>query len=101
MNIKMTYLHRDGGNYKTWYDVVFPNHTGKTAAQLTAELQNRLIDGMYFDQSMSPIPFEYPDSYDPELDHTWLEFNSFEEASDQPQVAQDIMEFIEAIAGQS
>ena len=97
MNIKMTYLYRDGGNYKTWQEVVFTNHSGKTAEQLTDEIKQRLISGQFFDQGRAPIPFEYPDSYDPELDHTWLEFDSLKETPIGDNIVGDIMEFVESL----
>ncbi|MFZ5630312.1 MAG: hypothetical protein ACOY5B_14370 [Spirochaetota bacterium] len=101
MNIKMAYLYRDGGNYKTWQEVVFTNHSGKTAEQLSDEIKQRLISGQFFDQGRAPIPFEYPDSYDPELDHTWLEFDSFEEVDETPTVSLDIYEFIASLTASS
>ena len=94
MNIKMTYLYRDGGNYKTWQEVVFTNRSGKTAKQLTQEIKKRLVSGQFFDQALAPVPFESPDSHDPELDHAWLEFDSFEEVDDRPDVPQDISDYI-------
>lgn len=97
MNIRMTYLYRDGGNYKTWYDVVFPNRTGKTAEQLTEEIKKHLISGEYFDQALAPIPVEYAESYDPDLDHNWLEFHSFQEVDEVPQTEEDVMSFIQKL----
>lgn len=97
MNIKMTYLYRDGGNYKTWQEVVFTNRSGKTVEQLTEEIKKRLISGQFFDQSRAPIPFEYPDSYDRELDHTLLEFDSLEETTVDDSLVGDIWEFVEKL----
>jgi hypothetical protein len=97
MNVKFTYLYRDAGNYKTWYDVVFPNRTGKTAEQLTEEIKKHLISGAYFDQALAPFPLEYEAAYDPELDHTWLEFHSFEEVDEIPQTKEDVMTFIQKL----
>ncbi len=94
MNIKMTYLYRDAGNYKHWFEVVFPNRSGISVEELTKEIKQRLISGEYFEQSQAPVPFEYPDSFDPELDHTWLEFYSFEEVDETPHIAQDIASFV-------
>lgn len=97
MNIKMTYLYRDGGNYKTWQEVVFTNRSGKTTEELTQEIKKRLISGQFFDQALSPVSFEYPDTYDPELDHTGLEFDSFEEVDETPQVKDDVWDFIQSL----
>ena len=97
MNIRMTYLYRDGGNYKTWYDVVFPNRTGKTAEQLTEEIKTHLISGEYFDQVLAPAPIETEHDFDEELDHTWLEFHSLKETSEQITIDQDIHDFIASL----
>jgi hypothetical protein len=99
MNIKMTYLYRDGGNYKTWQEVVFTNRSGKTVEQLTDLIKQRLISGRFFAKSLAPVPFEYPDSHDPELDHAWLEFDSFEEVDEVATVSLDIDEFVASLAG--
>ena len=98
MNIKMTYLYRDGGNYKTWYDVVLPNRTGKTAEQLTEELKKHLISGEYFDQALAPLPIEPEHDFDEELDHTWLEFHSLKGTSEPMTVKEDIEDFIACLA---
>lgn len=97
MNIKMTYLYRDAGNYKHWFEVVFPNRGGISVEQLSTEIKQRLISGEYFDQSQAPLPFEYPDSFDPDMDNTWLEFHSFEEVDENAEIDQDIRDFIASL----
>ena len=97
MNIRMTYLYRDAGNYKYWQDVVLSNKQNLTVDQLTSEIKKRLHSGEFFDTGLAPLPFEYSEIYDRELDHSWLEFHSFTETSDQPQVAQDVMEFVQSL----
>lgn len=94
MNIKMTYLYRDGGNYKYRQDVVFSNRASKTVEQLTEEIRKHLISGQFFDQSLAPVPIEYTEPFDPELDHTWLEFDSFEAVDEPAQVEEDVTQFI-------
>lgn len=94
MNIQMTYLYRDGGNYKHWQDVVFSNRTGKSAAELTAEIRKHLISGEFFEQDLAPIPIELDDEYDEELDHSLLEFHSLKESKCLPQTGMDISDFI-------
>ncbi|MFO1471016.1 MAG: hypothetical protein U1F27_08280 [Turneriella sp.] len=97
MNIKMTYLYRDGGNYKHWFEVVFPNRNGISVEQLTKDIKQRLISGEYFEQSQAPMPFDYPDLLDPDLDHTWLEFHGLDEADMNAEVDQDIRDFIASL----
>lgn len=97
MNIKMTYLYRDGGNYKHWFEVVFPNRGGISVEQLTKDIKQRLISGEYFEQSQAPVRFDYPDSFDPDLDHTWLEFYGFEAVDEHAETDQDIRDFIASL----
>ncbi|AFM11185.1 hypothetical protein [Turneriella parva] len=97
MNVKFTYLYRDAGNYKTWYDVVFPNRTGKTAEQLTEEIKKHLISGQYFDKALAPLPIEPEHDFDEELDYTWLEFHSLRETPESSTSSQDIEDFIASL----
>lgn len=97
MNLRMTYLYRDAGNNKYWQDVVFPNKQNLTVDQLTSEIKKYLHSGEFFDASLAPLPIEMNDGYDSELDHSWLEFHSFEEVDELAQVAQDVMEFIDRL----
>lgn len=97
MNIRMTYLYRDSGNYKHWYEVVFPNPAGASVEQLTKDIKQRLISGEYFDQSQAPVTFDFPDSFDPDMDHAWLEFYSFEEVDETPHLTVDVEQFIQRL----
>lgn len=94
MNIRMTYLYQDAGNYKHWYDIVFPNRSGKSAAKLTDEIRKHLISGQFFDRKFAPLQIESEAEYDKALDHSWLEFHDFLEVEESPQASQDISEFI-------
>jgi hypothetical protein len=98
MQIRMTYLYRDGGNYKQWHEVVFSNSQNLSVATLTAEIKKYLHSGQFFESSLAPEPFVYENTFDPELDHSWLEFDSFEETKGRPNVNEDIAEFIEKLA---
>lgn len=97
MNIRMTYLYRDAGNYKYWQDVVFSNRQNLTVDQLNSEIKKCLYSGEYFDACLAPLPIEMDDEYDLELDHSWLEFHSFEETDEVPQVDLDVIEFIDRL----
>lgn len=48
MNICLTYLYRDAGNYKYWGEVVFSNPDGTDPATLETEARRHLIDGHWF-----------------------------------------------------
>ena len=90
----MTYLYRDAGNYKHWYDVIFPNKSEKSVSELTEKIKKQLISGEYFEQELAPMPMDLDEDFDEELDHSWLEFHSFKEVDAPAQVDQDIMSFI-------
>lgn len=97
MNIRMTYLYRDAGNYKHWYDVVFPNQSEKSAEELTKAIKKNLISGEYFEQELAPIPMDLDEGFDEELDHSWLEFHSFEEVANDAQTSLDVWDFIQQV----
>lgn len=98
MNIRMTYLYRDAGNYKHWYDVVFLNRSEKSAEEWTKAIKKHLISVEYFEQELAPMPMDLEVDFDEELDHSWLEFHSFIEVEDNAHVEQDISEFIANLA---
>ena len=81
MNIKFNYLYRDAGNYKTYGCVVFQNLKSLKIDQIEGILKSKLIDDLFFDPRNLGVPAlshsEF--SYDPELDHSWNEFESLEE----------------------
>ncbi len=97
MNVKLTYLYRDGGNNNEWCEVVYSDRETLSDEVLTEKLREHLDDRAYFDQNLAPLPFMYPNDYDEELDHTWLEFDSFKETNEPIQVEGDVIEFIERL----
>ncbi len=99
MNVKLTYLYRDAGNYKHWQEVVLTNGSGKSVEELTAEIRKYLHTGEFFDQALAPVPIEIDDEYDDELDHGWLEFSRLEENGEGVTENQDISDFIASLRG--
>lgn len=47
-NIKLSYLFRDAGNYKTFGFAILSNPGGRSPEQIDNDLRRRLIDGVYF-----------------------------------------------------
>jgi hypothetical protein len=45
MNIKLTYLYRDGANYKKFNEVVFLNKNGLAITEIEDRIRPYLIDG--------------------------------------------------------
>ncbi len=55
-NIKLSYLFRDAGNYKTFGFVVLSNSGGKSLAEIDGDLRRCLIDGAYFYPEQVQLP---------------------------------------------
>lgn len=81
MNIKLSYLYRDGANYKNFNDVIFLNPSNLSLLAIEALIKEKLIDGAWFvanDWDLPDLHFkEYP--WDFEIDHGWHEFEGVEE----------------------
>jgi len=85
-NIKFNYLYRDGGNYKSWGEVIFPN-----SEQLTLdEINSRLIDAFLPDQLFIASQISVPEKFlfeNGELtkyDHCFHEFDNVEICQEDP-----------------
>lgn len=79
-NIKFQYLYRDGGNYKSWGDVVFDNPDAVSIEAIKNSLHNALLpDGLFVTRQIR-IPERFlTDYYPPSIDdHCFHEFYSVE-----------------------
>jgi len=99
MNIRFTYLYRDAANYKQWGEVIFLNPKNMEPIELEAKVESVLIDQTWFYASGSRVPDLHFDRFDPENDHDWHEFNSFEctNAKADDAFNRSVDEFIEAL----
>lgn len=99
MNILLTYLYRDAGNYKHWGEVVFANVGGTDPAALEAEARRYLIDRHWFVAEDVGVPDLRPAEWDDELDHGWHELHSLTEAEGEGDVgsSRDIGDFLRAL----
>ncbi len=79
-NIKFTYLYRDGGNYKTWNEVVFSNPEDLSPEAVTSEFQKSLMqDGLFIaHQIRIPDVLPYTHGNPTPDDHCFHEFDSVE-----------------------
>lgn len=82
-NLKFEYLYRDGGNYKTWGEIIFENPSGLNTEEATEKVRKLLISSEFFNPKIAGI--ERFDSliFDPELDHEWYEFDQVSETSEE------------------
>ncbi len=76
MNVKLSYLYRDGGNYKNRHSVVFSNQNSVPLIFIINEVRKCLIDGLWFYANKWQLPdlhfVEY--NWDSTIDHDWHEF---------------------------
>jgi hypothetical protein len=79
LNIKLNYRYRDAGNYKQFGSVIFPNSNRLSIEEATRLIREKLISEEFFiPQDLNPPTLHFH-PYDPELDHEYHEFESWEE----------------------
>ncbi len=96
-NIKFNYLYRDGGNYKNYGSVVLANSTGLGLAELSAFIRSKLIDQTWFYAADAGIPDLTPNTFNPETDPTWYEFENIEFADDAVDAKIDVLDLVELL----
>ncbi|HEY6434960.1 MAG TPA: hypothetical protein VIY47_00085 [Ignavibacteriaceae bacterium] len=99
MNIKFSYLYRDGANYKQFNEIVFSNPSNLTVREIEMAIKEKLIDGQWFvakDWELPDLHFkEY--AWDSEIDHDWHEFNCTEETTEESTEIKSIKDFLNLI----
>jgi len=84
MNIKLTYLYRDGGNYKNFNEVIFTNEKEKDISEIRNVIKSKLIDDRWFYADQWGLPdlhfIEY--KYDRNVDVDWHELENIELTDD-------------------
>ena len=74
-NIQLSYLYRDGGNYKKFGSVVFCNPSNIDLSIVEKRIKSHLIDGSWFYAHLWQLPdLRFIDLND--NDPTWHEFES-------------------------
>jgi len=96
-NVKFNYLYRDGGNYKQFGFVIFTNDNNIQIEEILNQIQLKLIDGEFFDPKKWAVETLYKYPYDPELDHSWHEFEDIEITSESPTSKVDIIDFVSSL----
>jgi hypothetical protein len=71
MNIKFSYLYRDGSNYKNFNDVVFSNSNSISLHRIEEAIRNNLLDGIWFITKDWNVPDMHSKEFlwDSEIDH--------------------------------
>lgn len=95
-NIKLHYLYRDVGNYKTYGYIVFRNPGKASLENIEGAFKAKLIDGQFFNPADWNLPriVHSNQIYNPELDHLWNEFDYLEETHDPPNDIRTINDFL-------
>jgi hypothetical protein len=100
-NIKFVYLYRDGGNYKSWANVVFSNPDEMTPSAVTFALQRTFMqDGLFIAHQIRLPEVQFYRNGDLTTDdHCFHEFDSVELTVDRPndRAGRSISEFLNEV----
>jgi len=79
-NVKFNYLYRDGGNFKSWGEVIFSNLENLPVNEIEAKLINAFLPDNQFIASQIDIPekFLLLDGKFTKYDHCYHEFDCVE-----------------------
>ena len=89
MNIKLSYLYRDGANYKQYNEEVYGNKDNLPIEHIRDTLKSYLIEGEWFFAKVWDLKDMHYYPYDDEIDHDYHEFGEVEE-TDEPVTKYDI-----------
>lgn len=97
LNLKMNYMYRDGANYKQFGYVIFKKASFLTPNQASQKLKEKLISNEFFIPQDWGLPRLQKYAYDPEIDHEWHEFESFEWTDEDVTDNRDLSSFLDKI----
>lgn len=100
MNIKFSYLYRDGANYKQFNEVVFGNPSKLSVQEIETTIKENLIDSQWFVAKDWRVPdMHFKEfSWDSEIDHDWHEFESIEETLELVTTENHIEDFLSIVS---
>ncbi len=99
INIKFSYLYRDGSNYKQFNEVVFSNPNEIPLEKIDFFIRANLISGFW----LIPKDWNLPDlhyniyAWDDEIDHGWHEFEFVQVTMEMANQGRFIEEFLRQI----
>lgn len=97
LNIKLNYRYRDAGNYKQFGSVIFSNLKRLSIEKATNLIQEKLISDEFFVPKNWNLPPLHFHPHDPELDHDYHEFESWEETFEPANDLRDVRGFFDEI----
>ena len=96
-NIMLSYMYRDGANYKNHNDIVFANPLSKELTEIEQSIKSELIDREWFYANKWNVPDLHFEKWDEEIDHSYHEFESISYTTDLPTDNRTIDQFISEI----
>ena len=96
LNIKFSYLYRDGGNYKQFNSVIFSNPNNRTLIEIDTSIKENLIEEQWFVAKHWNVPDMHFKEYawNPSIDHDWHEFDCIVETNEEVTETLSIDEFV-------
>ena len=96
MNIKFSYLYRDGSNYKNYNQIVFSNPSSRTVEEIEKIICDKLTDGKWFYCKEWNVPDMHFTQfiYFSDIDHDWHEFEAVEETNEKASEKNCIEDFL-------
>ena len=85
-NIRFCYLYRDGGNFKSWGEVLFSNPENLSVTEIEEKIIQAFLPDKLFVASQISIPekFLFADGRYTEYDHCYHEFDCLQICADEP-----------------
>jgi len=98
-NVRLIYLYRDAGNYKSWAEVIFANPDKLTLLEIEQRLRHVLFQTTFFVASQVQLRevFLYSPGDAKFDDICFHEFDSVESSSEEPTDTRTIKEFAEIV----
>jgi hypothetical protein len=93
VNTSISYLYRDGGNYKRHHRVILPGLISEDQAQT---IRDALEYGDFFIPDLVGLPGERFEHYDPELDQPFFEMGEIEPTAEPPTVDTSLDKLVSA-----
>ncbi|QNL47884.1 hypothetical protein H8S90_13755 [Olivibacter sp. SDN3] len=100
MQVKFSYMYRDGANYKNHGEVIMYNPENLSVIDATHIIHANLIDEMYFYAYELGVPDLHFSHWNNQYDHSWHEFVSLEETQESATTKQSLSEFLNCLKKQ-
>src|SRR5579872_6483638 len=97
LNIKFSYLHRNGVNYKKYDFVIFANPENIELSEIETLVRAKLIWSEWFYAEDWKLPELFLPTFDFKIDPTWHEFEAIEYTDEAANSDITLAEFMELV----